>query len=58
MDTLICIYKIKYSTLELYKYVYCDPGPWKYGCRYNFCDITVNNKKVIEGNTIFDNGGT
>ena len=58
MDALICIYVNKILNLELYKYVYCDHGPWKYGCRYHFWDFTVHSKTVIEENTIFDNGGT
>ena len=27
MDAIICIYKNSIFNLELYKYVYCDPGP-------------------------------
>ena len=42
--------------IELDKYVYCDPGPWTYGHRQNYYDITTHTRKDITKNRIFGNG--
>ena len=51
----ICIYIKLNIRLEFYKYVYCDPGPWKYGYKHNYYDITTHTRKDIPKNRIFGN---